>query len=184
MVKQILEKTKPELEKAVEFFRQELAKIRTGQASPALVEDIMVDIQGALLPIKQLAGISSPERRQILIQPWDPSYLGPMEKALFKASLGISPVIEGNVLRLILPVVTQEYRQTLLRLMAEKSEQAKQTLRRWRDEAWGEIQEGAQAGDIREDDKFKGKEDLQQLIDEYAKKVDDLVEKKKAEIEL
>ena len=184
MVKQILEKTKPELEKAVEFFHQELAKIRTGQASPALVEDIMVDIQGVLLPIKQLGGISSPERRQILIQPWDPSYLGPMEKALFKASLGISPVIEDNVLRLTLPVVTQEYRQTLVRLLQEKSEQAKQTLRKWRDVAWGEIQEGARSGDIREDDKFRGKDDLQKLIDEYAKKIDDFVEKKKAEVEL
>lgn len=184
MVKQILERTKPELQRAVEFFSHELAKIRTGQASPALVEDIMVDIEGKFLPIKQLGGISCPERRQILIQPWDPSYLAPMEKALFKASLGGSPVVEGNVLRLMLPAVTQEYRQTLLRLLAEKAEHAKQTLRKWRDEAWGEIQEGARAGDIREDDKFKGKEDLQELIDEYTKKVDDLVDKKKAEVEL
>jgi len=184
MIQKIIEKTRPELEKAFEFFRQELAKIRTGQANPALVEDILVDIQGTHLPIKQLAAISSPERRQILIQPWDSSYLGPMEKALFKSSLGISPVIEGNVLRLILPIVTQEYRQTLFRLLIEKSEQTKQTLRKWRDEAWGEIQDGARGGEIREDDKFKGKEDLQRLIDEYVKRVDDLIEKKKEEINL
>ena len=184
MVKQILERIKPELIKAVEFFHHELDKIRTGQASPALVEDVMVDVQGTLLPIKQLAGISSPERRQILIQPWDPSYLGPMEKALLKESLGVSPIVEGKTLRVILPALTQEYRQTLGRLLAEKSEQIKQTLRKWRDEAWGEIQEGARTGDIREDDKFKGKEDLQKLIDEYMQKIDDLVEKKKLEIEL
>ena len=184
MVKQILEKTKPELEKAVEFFRQELAKIRTGQASPALVEDIMVDVGGVLLPIKQLAGISSPERRQILIQPWDPLYLGPMEKAILKGSLGISPVVEGKTLRISLPALTQDYRHPWLRLVAEKTEQTKQTLRKWRDEAWGKIQEGARAGDIREDDKFKGKEDLQKLIDEYMQKIDDLVEKKKSEIDL
>lgn len=184
MVKQILEKIKPELEKAVEFFRHELAKIRTGQASPALVEDILVDIQGQLLPLKQLAGISSPERRQILIQPWDPANIGPMEKALLKESLGVSPVVEGKSLRIILPTLTQEYRETLLHILAEKSEQTKQTLRKWRDEAWGEIQEDARAGDIREDDKFKGKEDLQKLIDEHTKKVDELVEKKKVEIAL
>ena len=184
MVKQILEKIKPELEKAVEFFRHELAKIRTGQASPALVEDILVDIQGQLLPLKQLAGISSPERRQILIQPWDPANIGPMEKALLKESLGVSPVVEGKSLRIILPTLTQEYRETLLHILAEKSEQTKQTLRKWRDEAWGEIQEEARAGDIREDDKFKGKEDLQKLIDEHTKKVDELVEKKKVEIAL
>lgn len=184
MVKQILEKAKPGLEKAVEFFRHELAKIRTGQASPVLVEDIMVDVQGTLLPMKQLAGISSPERRQILIQPWDPSNLGSMEKAILKESLGVSPIVEGKSLRITLPLLTQEYRQTLFRLLSEKSEQTKQTLRKWRDEAWGEIQEEARAGDIREDDKFKGKEDLQKLIDEYTQRVDELVEKKKAEIEL
>ena len=184
MVKQILAKIKPELEKALEFFRHELAKIRTGQASPALVEDILVDVQGQLLPIKQLAGISSPERRQILIQPWDPSNIGPMEKALLKESLGVSPVVDGKTLRIILPILTQEYRTTLLHVLAEKSEQTKQTLRKWRDEAWGEIQEDARTGDIREDDKFKGKEELQRLIDEHTKMVDELVEKKKVEIEL
>lgn len=184
MVKQILEKVKPELTKSVEFFYQELGKIRTGQANPALVEDIMVDIAGQQLPIKQLGGISLPERRQLLVQPWDSSYLGPMEKALLKASLGVSPVVEGKTLRIILPALTAEYRQSLRKLLAEKSEQTKQTLRKWRDEAWGEIQEAARKGEIREDDKFKGKDELQLLVDEYAKKVDDLVEKKKSEIEL
>ena len=87
-------------------------------------------------------------------------------------------------MRIILPTLTQEYRETLLHILAEKSEQTKQTLRKWRDEAWGEIQEDARAGDIREDDKFKGKEDLQKLIDEHTKKVDELVEKKKVEIAL
>ncbi|MDP4007070.1 MAG: ribosome-recycling factor [bacterium] len=184
MVKGILEKIKPEFVNAVEFFRHEAAKIRTGQASPALVEDVLVDIAGQQLPIRQLGGISLPERRQILIQPWDTSYLGPMEKALLKASLGTSPVVEGKVLRITLPQVTQEYRQTLLKLLAEKAELSKQTLRKWRDEAWGEIQESERRGDIREDDKFKGKEELQRLVDEYSGKVDELVEKKKKEVEL
>ncbi|OHA64835.1 MAG: ribosome recycling factor [Candidatus Wildermuthbacteria bacterium RIFCSPHIGHO2_02_FULL_49_9] len=183
MVKQIIEKTKPELEKAVGFFGQELAKIRTGQASPALVEDIMVDVQGQTLALKQLAGISCLERRQILIAPWDPLYLGPIEKALFKAQLGVSPVVEGKVVRITLPSLTQEYRDVLLRLLSEKSEQAKQVLRKWRDVAWGEIQEEARKGVIRQDDKFKGKEDLQNLANQYAKKVDEAVERKKQEIE-
>ena len=184
MVKETLLRIKPELEKAVEFFYHELGKIRTGQASPSLVEDVLVDMHGEKLTIKQLGAISSPERRQILIQPWDPSSLGPMEKALLKESLGVSPVVDGKTLRIILPALTQEYRTTLLHILAEKSEQTKQTLRKWRDDAWGEIQEDARKGDIREDDKFKGKEELQKLIDEYTKKVDELVEKKKVEIEL
>lgn len=184
MVKAILEKTKPELEKAVEFFRNELAKIRTGQASPALVEDILVEAYGQAMPVKQLAGISCPERRQILIQPWDASMIGAIEKALSMGSLGTFPVVEGKALRISLPPLTQEYRQTLSKILSEKSEQAKQTLRKWRDQAWGEIQEAARKGEIREDDKFKGKEDLQKLINEYTEKIDALVEKKQAEIEL
>lgn len=183
-MKQILERIKPELEKAVEFFRRELAKIRTGQASPALVEDILVENYGQQLPLKQVAGISCPERRQILITPWDPSIISSIEKALSKGSLGASPVVEDKALRITLPVMTQEYRQTLSKVLSEKSEQAKQTLRKWRDEAWGQIQEEARKGTLREDDKFKGKEELQKLVDEYVKKIDNLVEKKEAEIEL
>ncbi|MDA1337204.1 MAG: ribosome-recycling factor [bacterium] len=184
MVKQTLLRIKPELEKTIEFFRHELAKIRTGQASPALVEDVMVTMHEQMLSIKQLAGISSPERRQILISPWDPASIGPIEKALLKESLGISPVVEGKVLRITLPTLTQEYRQTLFHILAEKAEQTKQTARKWRDEGWREIQEDARKGDISEDDKFKGKEELQVLIDSYTKQVDELVEKKKVEIEL
>jgi len=184
MLDTILQKTKPELEKTLEFFRHELAKIRTGQASPALVEDIAVDVFGQLMPLKQLAGISCPERRQILIQPWDPSYVGPIEKALQKGSLGASPIVEDKTLRITLPPLTQEYRGNLQRLLAEKSEQAKQTMRKWRDDAWGEIQEKAREGAIREDDKFKGKEELQRLVDEYSKKVDELAERKNQEVAL
>lgn len=184
MVKQIIEKTKPELEKAVAFFRHELTKLRTSQASPALVEDVPLDIAGQLLLVKEVAGISCPERRQILIAPWDPSYVGPIEKALLRAGLGVSPVVEGKAVRITLPALTTEYRATLAKLLAEKSEQAKQTLRKWRDEAWGEIQEEARKGSIREDDKFKGKEELQKLVDEYAGKVEELGEKKRQEIEL
>tara|TARA_Y100000310_G_scaffold320247_1_gene376491 strand:- start:6311 stop:6865 length:555 start_codon:yes stop_codon:yes gene_type:complete len=184
MVKQIIEKIKPELEKSIEFLKRELAKIRTGQASPALVEDIMVEAFSQQLPLKQLAGISCPERRQILIQPWDVSHLSNIEKALQKSSLGVSPIIEENKVRVVLPQLTKEYRQTLGRLLAEKAEQAKQTLRKWREEAWSEIQEQAREGQISEDDKFKGKDELQKLLDEYGSKVEDIAEKKKKEIEL
>ena len=183
MYKEIVEKTKPEFEKAIEFFAKESSKIRTGQASPSLVEDVMVEMYGQKMPLKQLAAISVPERRQIAIQPWDKSHLGPIEKALQQSSLGTSPVVDKDVVRVYLPTLTQEYRQQLGKLLGEKAEDAKKIIRKWREEAWNEIQEKTRKREIREDDKFKGKEELQKLVDEYNKKIDELAERKKKEIE-
>lgn len=178
-----INKIKPELDKVVEFFKKDITKIRTGSASPAIVEDVMVDVFGQMMPIKQLAAISCPERKQIVIQPWDKSYLEPLEKALQKAQLGASPVVDKDIVRVMLPPLTQDYRQTLVKLLSEKVEQTKQTIRRWREQAWSEIQEGVKQGVLREDDKFKGKDELQKLIDEYQKKVEDLAALKKKEVE-
>src|SRR3989304_600000 len=100
---EIVQKAGGEMEKTLRFFQGELAKIRTGQASPAFVEDVPVDLFGQKMPLKQLAGISCPERRQILIQPWDKSYVAAIEKALQASSLGTSPVVEGAALRVHLP---------------------------------------------------------------------------------
>ena len=184
MYEEIMQKVRPEMEKAVAFFQGELGKLRTGQASPALVEDVMVNVFGQKMPIKQLAGISTPERRQLLIQPWDHSYVEPIEKALSQSSLGTSPIVEGNSIRVHLPQLTQEYRQQLGKVLGEKAEDAKKTVRKAREDAWENVQENAKKGVIREDDKFRAKDELQKLIDEYNKKVDELVEQKKKEIEV
>ncbi|MDO8474422.1 MAG: ribosome recycling factor [bacterium] len=182
-MKEIIEKTKRELDKVVDFFTKEVSKIRTGQASPSLVEDVMVDVSGQAMSLKQLAGISCPERRQILIQPWDKSYLEPIEKALFKAQLGVTPIVDKDTVRVSLPSLTQEYRQDLIKMLNQKTEQAKQVMRKWREEAWSNIQGKAKDGTIREDEKFRGKDELQKLIDEYHAKVDQLSERKEKEIE-
>ena len=180
--KEIIEKIKPELEKVIRFLEGELAKIRTGRASPTLVEDIPVDCFGQRLPLKQLAAISCPEPKQILIQPWDKSYIEGIEKALSQSSIGASPIVDKEAIRINLPALTEEFRKNLLRVIAEKQEEARKTIRRWREEAWKEIQEGFKEGKIREDDKFRAKDELQELIDEYNKKIEDLEEKKKREI--
>ena len=182
-MKEIIERTKQELNKVVDFFGREVAKIRTGQASPSLVEDVMVDVSGQVLALKQLAGISCPERRQILIQPWDKSYLEPIEKALFKTQLGAMPVVDKDTVRVSLPSLTQEYRKELIKMLSQKAEQSKQVIRKWREEAWGNIQSKARDGSIREDEKFRGKDELQKLVDEYHAKVDQLVERKEKEVE-
>ena len=180
--KDIISKIKPELDKVINFLERELAKIRTGRATPALVEDIVVECFGQKFPLKQLATISVPEPRQILIQPWDKSYTEGICKALEKTGIGASPVVDKEVIRINLPPLTEEYRKGLLRLISEKEEQARQTIRRWREEAWDEIQEKFREGKIREDDKFRAKDELQELIDEYNQKIEDIGEKKKKEI--
>ena len=172
------------MDKAVTFFQGELAKIRTGQASPSLVEDVQVNVQGQKMPLKQLAGISCPERRQILIQPWDKSYMESIEKALQQSSLGTSPVVQGDVIRVHLPQLTQEYRQQLAKLLGVKAEDTRKTIRKWREDAWEEIQEQSKKGEIREDDKFRAKTELQKFVDEYNAKIEELVERKRKEIEV
>ena len=182
MYQEIILKIKPEMNKVVEFFLKEMAKIRTGSASPALIEDVQVDISGQKMLLKQIAAISSPERRQLVIQPWDRSYLEPIEKALQASSIGSSPVVEKDIVRLMIPQLTQELRENLSKILSEKSEEARKTLRKWRDEAWSEIQEEARNGTIREDDKFKGKEELQKVVDEYMEQIEKMKERKEKEI--
>ena len=180
----ILASTSQEFDKALNFLKQELAKIRTGRASPSLVEDIQVEAFNQKMPLRQLAAISCPEPRQILIQPWDASYLEPIEKALQKAELGTSPIVDKNAIRVHLPSLTEEYRQNLAKLLSGKGEQTKQVMRRWREQAWGTIQEKVRKGELREGDKFKGKEELQKLLDENTKKIEELLERKLKEIQL
>ncbi len=181
--KDVIKRIRPELDKVMVFLEKELAKVRTGRASASLVEDIVVDCFGSKLPLKQLAAISSPEPKQIVIQPWDKSYVESIEKAVSNSSLGISPIVDKDVIRLSLPPMSDEYRKSLLRMLSEKQEEARKTIRHWRGEAWEEIQEKTKQGEIREDDKFRAKDELQELVDEYSKKIDKLGESKKKEIE-
>jgi ribosome recycling factor len=113
-----------------------MAKIRTSRASPALVEDIDVSAFGSSFTIKQLGSISTPSNNQILIQPWDASYIDPIQKAIEQSGLGMSAVPDGNSIRLTLPLLTEEYRHQLTRTLNEKAEQSRQTIRRAREDAW------------------------------------------------
>ncbi len=170
--KEIIKKIRPEFDKVMSFLERELAKIRTGRVSPSLVEDIVVECFGQKFPLKQLAAISSPEPRQVVIQPWDKSYIESIERALSQSSLGTSPVVDKDLIRLSLPLLSEEYRKNLLRILSEKQEEAKKTIRHWREKNWDEIQERFKAKEIREDDKFRAKDDLQKLVDEYHKKIE------------
>lgn len=184
MYQEILQKVKPELEKVINFLNREVGKIRTGRASPSLVEDVVVDCFGQKFPLKQLAAISVPEPKQILIQPWDKSYIEGIVSALGKTGIGANPIVDREVIRINLPSLTEDYRKDLLLLLSEKQEEARKTIRRWREEVWKEIQEGFQQGKIREDDKFRAKDELQNLVDEYNGKIEEIGERKKKEMEI
>ncbi len=180
--KDIINKIRPECDKVMAFLEGELGKIRTGRANPSLVEDVVCDCFGQKFPLKQLAAISVPEPKQILIQPWDKSYIEGIVKSLENTGAGANPIVDKDIIRINLPPLNEEYRKELLRLLSQKQEDARKTIRRWREEAWAEIQEGQRAGKIREDDKFRGKDELQKLVDEYNEKIDGLGEKKKKEV--
>ena len=182
MHKEIINKIKPELDKVIAFLEGEMAKIRTSRATPSLVEDVVVNCFGQRFPLKQLAAISTPETKQILIQPWDRSYIEGIVSALEKTGIGANPIVDKDTIRISLPPLTEEYRKNLLRVLSEKQEEAKKTIRHWREEAWAKIQDGFREGKIREDDKFRAKDELQELVDDYNEKIEKLGEKKKREI--
>lgn len=181
--KEIIDKIKPELIKAIDFLERELTKIRTSRASPAIIEDIEIDHFGQKFPLKQLGTISCSESRQIIIQPWDKSYNESILKAISQSNLGLNPIADKDFIRLSLPPLSEEYRKNLFRILSEKQEETRKTIRRWREEVWKKIQDGFREGKIREDDKFRAKDELQKLIDEYNEKIEEMGERKKKEIE-
>ncbi len=180
---EIIDRIKPELDKVVDFLNRELQKIRTERASPSLVEDVQVEYFGKTYPLRQLAAISIPQPKEIVIQPWDDSYIEEIVKALEKSRIGAAPVVDKKIIRINLPPLSEEYRKDLIRLISDRQEQVRKTTRKWRDEAWREIQEGFKDGKMSEDDKYKGKDKLEDLIEDYKDKMEEAMEKKKKEIE-
>ncbi len=180
--KEFIDKVKPEFEKSFKFLEGELAKIRTSRASPSLVEDIEVTAFGQKFSLKQLGAISTPSTNQIVIQPWDASYMEPIEKAISQSGLGMSCAVDKDVIRLNLPMLTEEYRLSLGKVLNEKAETAKQVMRRQREDTWNKIQAAQKDKLISEDDKFRGKDELQKVVDDYQEKIKSLVEKKKNEL--
>lgn len=180
--KKIVDNVKPEFEKAFRFLEGEMAKMRTSRATPSLVEDIEVNYLGAKYSVKQLASISSGDANQIIIQPWDPSYIEAIQTAIANSGLGMSTAVDKTVIRLSLPMLTEEYRKNLIKILNEKAEQGRQTIRRWREDAWNKLQSAEKDKTISEDDKFRGKDALQKLVDEFSEKIKGLVEKKEKEL--
>jgi ribosome recycling factor len=180
--KEILHSTEEKMKKALESVTREFSEIRTGRASPSLVEGLHVDYYGTPTLLKQLATISAPDVHLIVIQPWDITAIAEIEKAIMKSNLGITPSNDGKLIRLSIPPFSKERRQELAKVVHKMSEEGRVSLRTIRRDAKEHLERLEKDKAISEDDKFRGIDELQKLIDKYIAKVDELLKNKEKEI--
>ncbi len=178
MYQELIEKSKINFEKTVAHFKENLGKVRTGRASTAMVDDLMVDYYGSRSPLKQVASVSVPEPRMIVISPWDKSTLLLIEKAIKESDLGLNPMNDGQIIRINIPALTEERRKEFVKVLNLEAEGSRVAVRKLREDVWDEIQ----ALTIGEDDKFQGKEKLQKVVEEYNATIEEIRKKKEAEI--
>jgi len=177
-----MQNLKQNLDKILERFKNETASLRTGRATPALVEDLEVDYYGSKTPLKAIASISVPESRQILISPWDKNAIQPIERAIQLSPLGLNPVTDKDSIRLSIPSLTEERRKELVKLLGKHLEEAKIAVRREREEVLKAVDRDEKEKKISEDEKFRKKQEIQKIIDEINKKIEDTGAAKEKEI--
>lgn len=180
--KELISKIKPSLERTLEYLKNELMGLQVGRATPRLVEDLEVECYNQFLPIKQLAAIQVPEPRVIVIRPWDKNIIKDIERAISNSRLGLTPAVDEDTVRLNIPPLSEERRRELVKILQDKAEECRISVRRQREDIWKEIQALEREGKIPEDDKFRAKDKLQELIDEYNKKIDEAAQRKREEI--
>ena len=182
MLDDVLLDVEERMEGAVTALNADLLGIRTGRATPALVDKIQVEAYGGVMPLNQVATISVPEPRLIMIRPWDASTIGDIQRAILKSDIGLTPNNDGKVIRLAIPPLTDERRRDLVKMLHRRLEEARVSIRNVRRDGMRMMADLEKSKDITEDDHFKGKDDLQELTDDYVKKVDAAGEQKEAEI--
>ena len=170
------------MEKAVDYMTHEFSGVRTGKASPALVENIDVEAYGTQMKLKQLAVITAPEPRMLVIQPFDAQTTRDIERAIKESKLGINPATEGKVIRLPMPELSEDRRRDLVKTIKQMAEEARVRIRANRREGMDETKKAQKAGDITEDELRTLEKEVQELTDKYVKKIDDAVNAKEAEI--
>ncbi len=182
MPQQVIASAKEKMTKAIQGYTRELASIRAGRANAALLDRITVDYYGAPTPVNQLAGVSVPEARLLVIQPYDKSILSEIERAILKSDLGLSPSNDGNIIRLSIPQLTEERRKDLVKLVKKESEEGKIAIRNIRRDANDDLKKLEKNGDITEDDLRGYTDDMQKLTDDHINKIDSITKDKEKEI--
>ncbi len=182
MIEDILKETGERMVKSVEALRNDLITIRTGRASPAIVERLQVDYYGTAVPLNQLSSISVPEPRLLVIRPYDPSSLPEIEKAILKSELGLTPANDGKVIRLSIPRLTEERRRELVRMVQKRVEEARVAVRNCRRDGLQDIRDLEKEKLISEDDHYRGKDRVQEITDKYIEQIDEIGNAKEEQI--
>lgn len=182
MLADVYQETEERMDKAMNVMAQELNAIRTGRANPSLVELLPIEYYGTQTPLQELAGISVPESRSLLIRPYDPSSLKNIEKAILKSDLGLTPNNDGENIRLVLPTPTEDRRRELVKVVGIKAEEARIAIRNIRRDSIRNLRDFEDEGMITEDDLHRGEEKVQEITDNYTKKIEEVCEKKESEI--
>ena len=179
---EVLAETDSRMKKSVEALKREMNTIRTGRANPALVESIMIDYYGVPTPLNQLSSISVPDARVIMIQPWDKQSMKDVEKGIQRSELGLMPNNDGNVIRIILPILTEERRKELVRMVGRKVEEAHVAARNIRRDSLEQFRQMEKNKEISQDDSRRSQEQLQKLTDGHIAQMDVIRDEKEAEV--
>jgi ribosome recycling factor len=182
VIKEVASEAEDKMKKALEVLRKDYSSMRAGRATPALLDKVMVDYYGVPTPINQMANVSVPEPRMLVIQPWDKSVIASIEKAIQKSDLGLTPNNDGTVIRLAIPQLTQERRNELVKSAKKKAEDTRVAVRNIRRDANDHLKTLQKEKLISEDDDKRAMEDMQKLTDKYVKEIDHVLEHKEQEI--
>ena len=178
----VLKNAEGKMGKAVEVLRDDLAGIRTGRASAGLVNNVRVDYHGVPVPLNQVASISVPDARMVVIQPWERDILPSIEKAILKSDLGINPTNDGNVVRLVIPQLTEERRNDLVKMVRRRTEEGKVAVRNVRREGVEKLRQLKDAKELSEDEQKRAMNRLQQITDGFTDEIDQVAKGKEAEL--
>lgn len=182
MIKDIIHNSEEKMNKTIMVLKKELASMKAGRANPTILDRVEVEYYGSMMSVNQVANVSAPEPRIILIQPWEKSTLKNIEKAILKSDLGLTPSNDGTVIRLIIPELTEETRKNLVKTVKKTGEESKVAVRSIRRESNDKIKALKKDNEISEDDMKKAEEDIQKKTDNYIKEIDKIVETKEKEI--
>jgi len=182
MIEKIYQETRDKMEKALEALKKDLSRVRTGRATPAILDGIRVSYYGSHVPLNQVASVAVPDSRQITIQPWDLKAIGDIEKAILKSELGLNPINDGKIIRINIPSLTEERRRDLVKVTKKMAEEARVVSRNIRREANEALKSLKKDKALSEDDLFKAQDEVQKITKETIERVDKIGEEKEKEI--
>ncbi len=182
MVQPMVAAAKPKMDMALSHFAEELKTVRTGRANAAMLDNVMVSAYGSQMPLKQVATVASPEPQQLLIQPFDATLIPEIRAGILQADMGFNPSDDGRAVRIAIPALTEDRREELIKKIGKMAEEARISLRNVRGDIWEQIQKAQKNGEISEDNRDWGRDEIDKVTADYNKKIEEHVREKEAEI--